>query len=469
MIKNCFNIIFLALILNKVECQNYGALPYLDNGIFPYYVESLLLDSIHDKLIVSSKYMKQAGGKTVRGVCSWNGSTWDSLSSGINTHNTLTNDPNGAILCGIPYNGKLLVGGYFQSIGGVNASNIALWNGTNWDSLPHRAFKFLNFNPTIYGFLKHNNLMYIYGQFDTIQGQKANGLATYNNTNFQAINLPFASPATITSMLVYKNELYVAGNFYKLGNPNIADIYKFDGVNWVDVGGSIKGTLSSVSSLVIYNNELYVGGFFSKSAGNVGNLLMKWDGINWIDAGWGDVLDNGAISKLLVHNNKLYAFSTSDYCSNMFCSKISVFDGVNWCSFKDTVDNAIFSAVVYHDTIHFAGAFKKINSDTSKKYIAKFINKNLLGACQPVTVRQESFNHTLFSIYPNPFNNHFNIKFDTFQNGSIIITNAFGQLIYSQQLNNQFTQVNLINHPPGIYFLKIEAENQIKVVKIIKQ
>lgn len=472
MIKKIVFIILFTTVF-KAESQNFGSLPYLDNGIFPYYIEKVFVDSVHDKLIVSSKYMKYANGKVVRGVCSWNGYVWDSLSSGLNTHDTMNFDPNGNLLGGITYNGKLLAGGYFNSIGGVNATSIALWNGSNWDSLPVRAFKFLdgNFSAMVYGFLKHNNKLYVHGEFDTIQGQKANGLATYDGISFQPILLPFANPAVITSMIVFNNEIYIAGNFYESGNPNVSDIYKFNGTSWTDVGGSIKGAFSSVGAMAVYNNQLYVGGYFNKASGNAGNLLMKWDGFNWNDAGWGSTLDNGAIWKLIVHHNKLFAFGTSEYASDLYASRAAVFDGNQWCAFKDTIENGIISAAVYHDTIYVAGAFKKIKSDTSKKYIAKLINESLVNNCNSVRLTEKELSDNQIIIYPNPVKKILNIEFNSFDTSNLKfeLINSLWQTIQIVGDSQQKEYIDLSFLASGIYYLKVQNNLEQKVFKIIKE
>lgn len=206
--------------------------------------------------------MDYVNGKNVRGVWSWNDVIYDSLSSGLNTHDTLNNTANSTAMCGISYNGKLLVGGSFQSVGGINTSCLATWDGTHWDSLPVRAFRPLDYSGSIYGLTKHNNKLYIYGVFDTIQGQPANGIATYDGVSYQPVSVPLMPQAFITNMLLYNGELYISGVFSYTAQIGNRHILKFDGTNWGDVGGGIKGSISSISSMVIYNNELYVGGFF---------------------------------------------------------------------------------------------------------------------------------------------------------------------------------------------------------------
>lgn len=465
-------IIFIFLILLiKAESQNFGSLPVLDNTIFPYYAEKILFDSVHDKLIVSSKYMKYAGGKVVRGIATWNGTVWDSMSSGINTHDNLNFDPNGTVLSCIPYNGKLLVGGIFESIGGVKATSLALWDGIKFDSLPVRAFKFLDYGGQVYNFFKFNNSLYLLGAFDTIQGQKANGFAIYNGLIFQPIALPIESQATILCALVYNNEMYVGGAFtYSNTSGTSGCILKYNGTLWTSVGGGIKGSWRSIATMAVYNNYLYVAGYFEKSAGNLGNVIMKWDGNNWSDAGWGNTLDNGGIWKLLVHHNKLYAFGTSEFASDMYAPRGAVFDGNQWCAFKDSINEGVVSAAVYHDTIYIAGAFKKINSDTTKRYVAKLKNENLYSNCVPVgIIMHGSFNNGEIMLYPNPAQNNLTVKLDGFKEKTYFyLYNTIGQLVKSGSLIATINSIDLSNLSQGMYILEVKDQTRKATTKFIK-
>jgi hypothetical protein len=102
--------IFMILFASKAESQNWDSVPSnVDN-----LVEVIMFDSIHNELIVSSKFINYVGNKYVRGICRWNGTRWDSLSSGINTHDTISSVPFGVVASCIPYQGKSLMGGAFS-------------------------------------------------------------------------------------------------------------------------------------------------------------------------------------------------------------------------------------------------------------------------------------------------------------------------------------------------------------------
>ncbi len=466
MIKQICYILFLCSFYS-IESQNWDS---ISKGKFSFQLERVLFDSVHNELIVSSKFLRNVNTKYVRGICRWNGLRWDSLKGGINTHDQLNVNPNGVAYDCIPYNGKLLVGGMFQSMGGVNATSLALWDGTTWDSLPKRAFRFTDDPTQVDGFLKKGNLLYIIGSFDTIAGQPAKGLATWDGTNFNAVPLPIGPGFNnISSIIEYQNEIYIAGDGFLVGaNNNARDVFKFNGTSWVSTtGNGVLGGYSGVADLEVYNNELYACGHFTKTDGNAGDHIMKWNGTVWKDAGFKDQPSFVSIIKMLVYHNKLWVFGGFNEVAGSFTSNVAVYDGVNWCGLKDTLDNKITSATVYNDTIYIGGGFWKVNSD-SMKFIAKLKNPTFFNSCVNVSIHELSNNNQV-SIYPNPANSALNItdEQNELQNSTIEITNSIGQMILSALFNNSIDVSSLSG---GCYFLHITtSDKRILHSKFIKE
>ena len=73
------------------------------------------------------------------------------------------------------------------------------------------------------------------------------------------------------------------------------------------------------------------------------------------------------------------------------------------------------------------------------------------------------------SIYPNPTNGFLNIKTELSENTSFSMYNQLGQPVLKGALNTPITQLNLTDFSSGIYFLQLELENQVKMIKIVHQ
>jgi hypothetical protein len=460
-------LIFILLLFLHLSAGAQNWAP-VSGDRFNIFLERVLYDSIHDELIASSKFVRTVGNLYVRGIASWNGTTWDSLSSGINTFDTANTTPFGMVLGCIPYQGKLLVGGMFGSIGGINATCLATWDGAKWDSLPVRAFKFSATPPQVAGFYQVGNLLYIYGTFDSIAGQNASGLATWDGTNFKGIVLPASTVIGVKGIIEFKHELYVCGNFF---NPGIADglksILRFDGSNWVSVGGSLVGLNAGINSMIIYKNELYVGGHFLISDGNEGENIMKWNGSQWQDIGFGGEL-YGQVNQMLVFKNKLWAVGAFQTAAHIPASSIASYDGEHWCIPKDSINNTIQSITEYHDTLYIGGGFTNVYGDTSISNIAKIQDPNLYRECNP-TILVNAASASII-VYPNPFTSEITLSSETlYQNLSVTICNTLGQSIYSSILTiDTQTTISLPNIKAGLYYIKIQNGSQtISAQKII--
>lgn len=83
----------------------------------------------------------------------------------------------------------------------------------------------------------------------------------------------------------------------------------------------------------------------------------------------------------------------------------------------------------------------------------------------------EAFNHKVLSLYPNPTSEKLNLKYDkTYKEISIVISDLSGKSILKRSVNNlaEFT-LDISTFSKGIYILKIIADDQVYVEKIIKK
>jgi choice-of-anchor B domain-containing protein len=100
-------------------------------------------------------------------------------------------------------------------------------------------------------------------------------------------------------------------------------------------------------------------------------------------------------------------------------------------------------------------------------------NFRLTDAALPNAVKNVVSDWTL-KAFPNPFNAALNIDYQldkNVKNATINVSNALGQVVAAQKLF--YTEGSLSvgsSWPTGVYFVKIEAENQVsKVVRVVKQ
>jgi len=246
------------------------------------------------------------------------------------------------------HNGELIVGGEFDHAGGVNATNVAAFDGSSWRALGELGT--LGSHNTIYAFATFNNVLFAGGSFETPNGP--NYFARWDGTRWAYV--ASFSPASgmetpdISSMCVFNNALILGGSFSQAGSAQAQNIVAYGtGDAWQALGGGVDG---SVWTLTVYNNQLIVGGYFSTvNGGMAANNIAQWSGTSWSTLGEGltGFQHYTNVWGLTVFNNELVAggyFPTAD--KYVAARNIARWDGFSWRSLGGGVAGSTNSANV---------------------------------------------------------------------------------------------------------------------------
>lgn len=71
------------------------------------------------------------------------------------------------------------------------------------------------------------------------------------------------------------------------------------------------------------------------------------------------------------------------------------------------------------------------------------------------------------SIYPNPFQNHFNVEMDISQEVDFRIQDSYGRIVESGQLTKS-NSIDLREHPAGVYFMTVRTNSSSEVLRLLK-
>lgn len=74
------------------------------------------------------------------------------------------------------------------------------------------------------------------------------------------------------------------------------------------------------------------------------------------------------------------------------------------------------------------------------------------------------------SLYPNPTNGSFTIRVNNFNDQSYVeIYNAIGQMVVTEKLKSETTEINLKGLSDGLYYVKVKNTAREKTIRVIKQ
>lgn len=217
------------------------------------------------------------------------------------------------------YNGNLIVGGKFTSIGGVSANHIAKWNGTSWQPLG------AGLNGKVNALMVYNGNLYAGGEFTMSGSTTVNYIAKWNGTQWKDDLGDMNN--IVTSLAVYNNMLYVGGYFTSADGTPANYIAKTNGDNWFTVGAGVGGTQGQIMALGVYNNQLIAGGFFTTAGGSPASHIASWNGSTWSPVGTGI---SGIVYALTTYNGNLIAGGLFTAAGGNSANHIASWNGSTW-------------------------------------------------------------------------------------------------------------------------------------------
>jgi hypothetical protein len=240
-----------------------------------------------------------AGGSPAAGIAMWDGSIWHPLGSGLGGPK-----PYGFSLA--VAGNDLYVGGSFSSAGGVPSSRIARW------SIPSRSWSPVgsgvhgsSFYTYVTTLAVHGGDLYIGGVFTNVGGVDAGNIARWDGSNWSALGQGVNN--AVYAIATGKNgDLYAGGDMTASGDSSVGNVVRWDGSQWVHLAQGTGGTIYAMA--VSDNGTLVTGGDFSYAGAVPTNHIGRWEGTNWLTMGRG--VDNdfsrGVVYAVAIGGNDIY-------------------------------------------------------------------------------------------------------------------------------------------------------------------
>ena len=347
-----------------------------------------------------------AGGD---GVYQWDGNSWNGMNEGLSSFG------GGAInTLAVSNGGNLYYGGadFFVLCPDLNLYNYAgRWNGSKWITVGSGT------------------------------GNDGSGMDGY-----------------VSVMASYNGQLIAGGNFGSAGGDPLypLEVYytaSFAGTSccWSAMGSGMNDYVRELTVDSI-NNVLYAADYFTEAGGVSANHIAKWDGSAWSALGTGT---DGKITALCMHNGELYAGGLFTTAGGNSATNVAKWNGSSWSVSGLDVDDFVEKLFVFNNELYVGGAFLNAGGNPAR-HVAKFsVTTGIL---------ENTINNNI-NIYPNPTTGKFTIE----NKGDLTICNLLGKNILSQKLTSAKTEIDLSNHPKGIYFAKIRDRGNNCTVKILIQ
>ena len=236
--------------------------------------------------LVAAGHFLTAGGAPARYVAKWDGEEWSEVGGGVN----------GTVFALATDGSDVYAGGHFTETGGVPASKVARWDGEKWSALGAGIIPVYEPNDWVgaVGSLAVNGRdVFVGGTFRNAGGIAATNIARWDGTNWHALGNglryfdgPGSENGGVGALAVQNGVLFAGGSFWRAGDVAATNIARCDGEVWSEVGSGVNDRLV-VQSMFADDTGVYVGGAFRQIGGVGAERLAEWDGMNWQPVGSG--------------------------------------------------------------------------------------------------------------------------------------------------------------------------------------
>ena len=298
--------------------------------------------TVYNGELVAGGAFWQAGGASRFRIARWNGTTWQSLGSGI-AGNT--------VFALATRNGELIAGGDMSAAG---CYGIARWNGTIWQALGS------GLNEAAYTLAVYNGDLIAGGGFNTAGGVTCNRVAHWNGSAWQALGPGMDN--SVAALAAYSGTLVAGGYFLSAGNTACSHVAQWGGSVWQPLASGTAPD-SGVSAMAGYGGEMIVGGRFQAVGGALRNGIARWNGSTWQSLGSGMgyyPYGPGSVMALTGYNSDLIAGGEFTTAGGVSCSNIARWNGTVWQPLGTGIYGSWVAALaVYDGDLIVGGAFSQ--------------------------------------------------------------------------------------------------------------
>lgn len=301
---------------------------------------------VYDGNLIAGGFFTTVGGVSANYIAHWNGTNWSPLSTGMNA----------GVRALTVYNGKLIACGAFSNAGGSSVSSVAQWDGLSWAPVGTGVV----FNGPVTDLAVFNGKLIAGGIFTTVGGVGANRIAQWDGTSWAPMGS--GMDGTVNCFTIYNSRLIAGGSFSTAGGVLASRIAQWNGTNWSALGAGLS---NFVSALTVYDGGLIAGGAFF---GGTLNYVARWNGTSWSSLGGGM---NSGVSALTKYNGKLIAAGAFTVAGGTSASKIAQWDGAAWSPFGIGINGNV-EALTVHDGNLIAGGHFTAAGGNPSAYLARW-------------------------------------------------------------------------------------------------
>ncbi len=277
---------------------------------------------------------------------------------------------------------SLYVGGQFTTIGGQARNRIAALNFTTGTADP-------SFNPNANSVVMTllldapNNLLYMGGQFTTVDGQSRNRLAAVNATSGSASGWNPNANNQVFTLSVNAGTVYVGGQFTTVGGQSRNRIAALDAgtalaTSWNPNAGN------TVQALAVSGAVLYAGGDFLTIGGQNRSRVAALDLSSGLATSWNPSAF-GTVQVLAPAGGDLFAGGTFNGIGGTARNNLAAIDVTTGTAtaWDPNANNQVQTLLLTDDALYAGGNFTQVGGQIRNNVAALDLTNGLANAFDP--------------------------------------------------------------------------------------
>jgi trimeric autotransporter adhesin len=254
----------------------------------------------------------------------------------------------------LPYRNMLILGGCFYGPGDGSSSGIALYDGSQWSSMPGGGVPQDGVgNYWADAMTEFEGDVYVAGSFPWMGDAGARGLARWDGLDWHRVTpLGHGVVGGVALVAHWGDSLVAGGNFYFAGEAKANNIALWNGMRWSALGNGIDGTVLAVAPL---SNGLVAAGRFGRAGNVTAKNVAYWDGQSWNALGEG--LGPSYVHDLAVYEGFLIAAGRFESSGASAVKFIARWNGANWEPMGSDLNDRVVTLEIFDGDLYAGGAF----------------------------------------------------------------------------------------------------------------